>query len=322
MRNSSTTTISSADLSASLQIVEIKPGLKFTKAVLKELLPDVETTLFFGKVFELDYDQLSALLRITVNTDLMHELQWGAHSTELQSYIVDELDLPADVDKGEIVFKPTPPKGEILPELWSAMSVEVAQSIKDVAAKLEHVVGLMPGKQGAMLFKSMMTMNKRRPTIGDFKALIHHAPAKENLIVFDVSGSMSEPTVRKIVDDVVALSYTANAHLAIVSNTCTHWEPGEFDSRVVLEAAEFGGTHYEMLAPLFDRDWGVVVTIADYDSSYSAKEYLRNQCTGSIEQLLDVSLVNTPTYLADCLGQLAKEVRPILVADTHYVLDQ
>ena len=73
---------------------------------------------------------------------------------------------------------------------------------------------------------------------------------------------------RTIVEDVVALSWEADAHLAIVSNTCTHWFPGEYSVSAVLNAAEYGGTHYEELAPLFENyDWGVVITIADYDSS-------------------------------------------------------
>jgi hypothetical protein len=33
-----------------------------------------------------------------------------------------------------------------------------------------------------------------------------------------------------------------------------------------------------------------------------------------------VSLVNRPTYLAECVGQLAAKVRPLLIAATSYVL--
>jgi hypothetical protein len=115
------------------------------------------------------------------------------------------------------------------------------------------------------------------------------------------------------------MSYMANAHLAIVSSTTTHWEPGAYDSAAVLREAEFGGTHYETLKSLLDRDWGVVVTVADYDSSPSAKSVL-SRCHGTIDQVLDISLVNRPTFLAECVGQLAAEVKPLLVANTSYVL--
>ena len=116
------------------------------------------------------------------------------------------------------------------------------------------------------------------------------------------------------------MSYLANAHLAIVSNTCTYWPAGAYGSDDVLAKAEFGGTYYETLAPLFDRDWGTVVTVADYDSSYGAKDALA-RCTGHIDEVLDISLVNQPTFLAECVGQLADEVRPLLVANTSRVLN-
>jgi len=133
-----------------------------------------------------------------------------------------------------------------------------------------------------------------------------------------VSGSMSEPTVRTIVDDVVGLAYEANAALAIVSNTCTYWDAGAYNTDVVLAAAEYGGTHYEQLAPLFSNglDWDVVITIADYDSSYSSKDVL-GQCTGRIGELFDISLVQRSTFLAECLGQLADKVRPLMVSSTQ-----
>lgn len=315
MMNSSTT--SSTDLRSSLEVIEIKPGLRFTVPVLQNLLPDAETVLFFGKVFDLDYKQLSLVMSLVLQSDLAAELHRGDHSTDLQDYLVDDLDLPPGLSKGFITFNPTVPKGEILPELWKSMQVEVAQSIKDVATKLQSVVGLMPGKQGSMLFDSMAKLNLRRPTIGDYRAKVHHQPVKENLVILDVSGSMTAETIRKIVDDVVALSYTANAHMAVVSDSATHWEPGSFSTDDVLRSCEYRGTHYERLAPLLDaKDWGVVVSVADYDSSPSAGDSLRRNVNRRIEQVLDISLVNRPTFLAECIGQFADEVRPLLIAQT------
>lgn len=310
--------MTSSDLAASLDIVEVKPGLRFSKQTLLELLPDAETVLFFGKVYNLDYAQLSRLMGRVLNSPLAAALFEGDHSLDLQDYLVDELDIP-DTGQGDITFSPDVPKGEILPEVWASLEVDVADSIKAVAAKLESVVGKLPGKQGSMLFKSMMTMNAKRPTLGSYKAHIHHDPVKENLLILDVSGSMSAPTIKAIIEDVVALSYKANAHMAVVSDTTTHWEPGSYSVENVLAACEYSGTHYETLEDLLHRNWGTVITVADYDSSRSAKDHLDRQCRGHVDQVLDISLVYRPTFLAECVGQLADEVKPLLIANGYLI---
>jgi hypothetical protein len=301
------------------ELITIRPGLVFPRLILKRTLPDIETALFFAKLFKFDAQELGILLyALFRENSVLHALTQdsGAHSHELQDYLV-ELGYQPEMLDGLIAFdRDVRPQGEILPELWQSLQVEIATSIQQVADKLKNVVGTLPGKHGQMMFSTLATLNAKRATIGDYKARIQHTPAKPNLIVFDVSGSMSENTVRALVGDVVALSWEADAHLAIVSNTTTHWHPGEFSEQAVLHAAEYGGTHYETLKPLFDStEWGVVVSIADYDSSPAAKSALRD-CTGSIEQVLDISLVDRPTYLSEVLGQLANEVRPLLMAQT------
>lgn len=317
---SSSTTISPSDLRSSLDLIEVKPGYRFSLAVLRDILPDVETLLFFGKVYELDYHQLSKLMSDVLQSDLAIELFHGTHSTDLQDYLIDITDVIPSVEAGDIVFNPSTPQGEILPELWKSLEVEVAASIKEVADKLRNTIGLMPGKQGQMVFQQLAKINLKRPTIGDYRAGIHHAPTKDNLVILDVSGSMTEGTIRNIIDDVVSLSYMANAHLAIVSNTTTVWTPGSFDTDAVLRRSEFGGTHYETLTDLLQGEWGVVVTIADYDSSMSAKTHLAQRCTVQIDKVLDISLVNQPTFLAECVGQFAQEVQPLLIASSYYPL--
>lgn len=320
-------TMTSSTLRSSLDLVEVKPGLKFSKATLMSLLPDVETALFFGKVYDLDYQQLSELLHLVLKSDLANVLFAGDHSLDLQDYLIGYEDEWGDwvpgivppAKAGDIELSPDVPKGEILPEVWKSLEVDVAQSIKDVAAKLGDVVGLMPGKQGEMVFKSMMTMNAKRPTIGDYRARIQHGRQKQNLVILDDSGSVNSATVQAIVDDCVALSYMANAHFACVSNSTRHWEPGTYDSASILREAQYGGTHYETLESLLNMDWGVVVTIADYDSSQSAKQHIKSLCHGHIDSVLDISLVNRPSFLAECVGQLADEVRPLLVAKGSYV---
>lgn len=343
---SSPTTSSSTteDFVAASDVFEVKPGVRFSRAVLRDFLPDVETALFFGKVYGLDPQQLGDLLLTVHETDLTRALfgEGGSHSTDLQDYLLDGMrvcqncgeseeyhdwcDSPSfkweepiigAADKGQVNFKPDVPHGEVLPEVWKQLEVEVAKSIAEVAAKLTDIVGLLPGKKGSMVFQSMLKLNAKRPTLGDYRAKIEHAPVKQNLVILDVSGSMSEATIRTIVSDVVALSYVANASMAIVSDKTTFWEPGAFDVSDILAAATYGGTHYETLYPLFDRDWGTVICVADYDSSNAAKEKLRKKSKGHIDVVVDVSLVPMPTYLAECVGQMADKVRPILIANSN-----
>ena len=298
----------------STRVLEVKPGRTFPVSFLKSTLVDVETALFFAKLYKLNAEQTSTLVHSLFGGDVITALtaEGGTHSQELQDFIVG-LGFEYLIEQGDVQLVAGPPPATVLPELWDAAEITIAKAIEQVAEKLADVVGHMPGKEGQMLFKSMMTMNAKRPVIGDYKAYVHHKPACPNLVILDVSGSMSSETIRTIVDDVVALSWKANAHLAIVSNTTTFWEPGSFGSDAVLAAAEFGGTHYETLAELLNQDWGVVVTIADYDSSRSSKEVLA-RCTGEIDTVLDISLVNRPSFLAECVGKRASEVRPLLIA--------
>lgn len=316
---SSKTKISRSDLNASIQLVEVKPGKKFSLLRLKEILPDIETLLFFAKVYELNYNQLSHLLQVVKGGDVVTALTEGDHSNELQDYLVDIV--PSAV-MGGVSFNVTPPHAEILPQVWASLEVTIADSIRTVANKLEGVIGTMPGKTGAMLFNSMMVMNAKRPTLGDYRARIHHAPKPPNLVILDVSGSMSSTTVKQIADEVVALGYAADAALAIVSNSTFYWDPGTYSVQGVLDAAEYGGTQYETLAPVFDKDWGVVITIADYDSSASAMDYLGCNARGSVGEVFDISLVDRPTFLSQCVGQLAQKVTPMLIGNSYRVLNR
>ena len=152
-----------------------------------------------------------------------------------------------------------------------------------------------------------------------YGAQILHRQRPKALVIFDVSGSMSQDTVRRIVDEVISLAYEAQATLAIVSDDAFAWAPGTATAEAVLAKAQFSGTHYETVAPLLERDWGTVVTIADYDSSPAAL----GPCAaagGHIDEVIDISLVNQPTFLARCVGQLADDVKPLLIGNSYYVL--
>lgn len=313
------TASSQTGLRSDLDLFEIKPGVKFSASVLQAMLPDTETLLFFGKVYDLTAVQLSALLRKVFNqSDLVAALTSGSHSTELQDYLVDIAAHISDVQEMLAFDAGVKPQGEILPELWANLEVEVAASLKTVASKLEGVIGSLPGKKAEMVFRSMAVMNKKRPVLGDFRASIHRGRRQPNLVILDDSGSMSHGTVTTILKDVVSLSFMADAHLALVSSSTRLWEPGAYGVEGVKAAIELQGTHYETLLPLLHQDWGTVITIADYDSSESARRHIADNARGTIEEVVDISLVNKPTFLAECVGQLAKKVRPILVASDSY----
>lgn len=301
-------------------------GRAFPTKFLKDALPDVETALFFAKVYELEASDVALVLQTCVPSDVVSALtdEAGMHSSTLQDYLVDLYQdengewgyHDADCVAGMTGAK-APVDAEILPEVWKSIELTIADSIKTVADTVAGTIEHMPGRTGEMVFQTLAKVNARRPTLGDYRAQFKHEQVKRVLVVFDVSGSMSESTVRTIVDDVVGLAYESNAALAIVSNTCTWWQAGNFSTQQVLEAAEYGGTHYEQLVPLFkDQDWDAVVTIADYDSSYGAAQALA-RCKGKIGQLFDVSLVQRSTYLAECLAPLANEVRPLLIASNY-----
>jgi hypothetical protein len=310
--------LTTQELRDSLTLFEIAPGKKASMQTLATLLPDVETTLFFGKAYKMDAGRLSRLLYHLFRTNLLAAIQEGGHSDELQDYIVDIV--PDILEMAPGAFVSAPQQTELTEALWESIDVTIAKSIQDVADNLGDVLNSLPSKTGQMVFRTLNSLNKRRPTIGDYKALIHHAPVPSQLVIFDVSGSMTESTVRSITPEVVALSWKANATLAIVSDTCYVWDPGTFTVDDVLRQAEYMGTHYETLTPLMRRDWGTVITIADYDSSPSAKNHLRDNAFGKIGQVLDLSLVNRPTYLAECVGQFADKVTPLLVGNSDYVL--
>lgn len=303
-----------------LTIFEVDRKTKFSVGILKAMLTEMEVALFFAKVYDLSYDQLVKLLRLCFNSTVLDALTAGDHSTELQDYIVDTVP-PAILNMSATKFTDVPPPGEVLPELWASFHLVIADSIKKVAQAVKHTIDIMPSKHGKMVFSHMAQLNKQRNSIGVYGAGIHHERQLPNLVIVDDSGSVTRQTVLTLLADVIALSWDANATLALVSNTARVWEPGSYDHVSVASAIENGGTHYETLTPLLSQHWGTVVTIADYDSSLSAKEYIAANAKGTIEQLLDISLVNRPTFLAECVGQLANNMQPLLVGNSGCVLN-
>ena len=303
-----------------LETYEVKPGMIVSLEVLRDLLPEPDIALFFGKMYDLDYRQLSRLFVTLFKQGVVQALlaNGDVHSHDLQGYVVDVVP-PAELMAASVIKWQDTGQVEFLPELFDQLKVELAESIRALAEKLKDSLSLVQGKEGTMLFKSLLVLNKQRGSLGQYKATIVHPSKPKNLVILDDSGSVDSPTVTAIADEVVALAYKADAGLALVSNTTRYWEPGTFSTADVLAAAQYGGTYYETLDQLLNEDWATVVTIADYDSSRSAQQHLA-KCTGHIDEVLDISLVNRTSFLAECVGQLADEVRPLLISNSTYVV--
>lgn len=305
-----------------LTLIEVAPGRRFPLAALHKMLDGrPRMVVKFAAVFGLDEYQLGHLLRLTCpDVPIVQALTLEAadHSGSLQDYIIalgyDSLLVAgADVSLDDDAPEEEPEVG-LLAEMFEQLQVKIADEISEVADELADALGKMPGKEGRMRTKSLLKLDRRiKRKLGIHEAQIVHGHRPDNLVVFDVSGSMGQRTVERIVEEVRDLTEKAQAHLVIVSDEARYWRPGEFSTPSVLAEAQYGGTHYETLAPLFDQDWGVVITIADYDSSWDAKAAIK-AATGKISLLLDISLVERPTFLAECLSQIADETRPLMVA--------
>ena len=315
--------MSNTEVNDSLTLFRLDSKRLISVQKLKELLPDVQTAAWFGAYYKLSRTKLAELFLILFDSPVLEALMTEGykHSTSLQTYLAQTLSMDEYVElQMQKVLQPEAPAPDlILPQLWEAAEVKVATALREVADTITDVVDRLPSKNGKMVFRTLAKMNANRPTVGVYEPHISHHRRASSLLILDVSGSMTEETIRTIAADGVGLAWTADAHLAVVSNTMTLWEPGGYDVKAILRAAEFGGTHYEQLAPLFNQNWGTVITVADYDSSWSAKEVLRG-CSSTIEEIIDISLVDRPTFLSESLGHMAKKITPMIVGSDRYPL--
>ena len=315
--------MSNTEVKDSLTLFRLDSKRLISVQKLKELLPDVQTAAWFGAYYKLSRTKLAELFLILFDSPVLKALMTEGyqHSTSLQTYLAQALSQEeyGELQMQKVVQPEAPAPDLILPQLWEAAEVKVATVLREVADTITNVVDRLPSKNGKMVFRTLAKMNAIRPTVGVYEPHISHHRRASSLLILDVSGSMTEETIRTIAADVVGLAWKADAHLAVVSNTMTVWEPGGYDVKAILRAAEFGGTHYEQLVPLFNQNWGTVITVADYDSSRSAKEVLRG-CSSTIEEIIDISLVERPTFLSESLGHMAKKITPMIVVSGGYPL--
>ena len=306
----------SPDTVTSNNLFYVNKDLGFTQQFLKANLTDIATLLFFAKLYSLDYHQVNTLFNLVMpEHELWNELSNGVHSTELQDYVADVLDvqnLTYVQGTGEQAAQE-----DVLTELFKLREVTIASSIREVADTIGAALGSLPSKEGHMVFSAMRRMNLKRNTIGDYRAQIQrkHKTTERVLVILDDSGSMSKETIQTIAEDVVALSYSVDATLVQVSNTARVHTPGTFNVHDVLSCAEYKGTDYSQLLPLFQDDWDVVVCIADYDSYGNVKALFRS-VPGHVGKVIDISLVHKSTWLGECVAGIADEYVPMLISKT------
>ena len=105
------------DINRALDLFEISSGRKVAVATLQQMLPDVETALFFAKAYDMDYRKLSDLIVTLFQSDLIVALNEGTHSVDLQSYIggVVPTHLYAEGQSATFDENAPPPQGEQAP---------------------------------------------------------------------------------------------------------------------------------------------------------------------------------------------------------------
>lgn len=299
-----------------------EPGLEtpaklfFTEKFLRQNIKKFELAVFFADLYKLTNRQFSDLLDICgLDRTVWDALVEGGHSTELQDYELDldeEFDITVLQGTGQVAVK----DDVALVALFEAAAVVIADSIQEVADALGNKLGSLPVGEAQMMFSALHSFNVKRNSIGDFKAGIYRDRSKAKskvLVILDDSGSVTPDTIEAIADDVVQLSYSVNASLAMVSSTTRYFQAGTFNTQDVLAVAEYGGTQYETLAQVLSEDWDEVITIADYDSSPYAKRSLAANASCRIKKIWDIGLDNQSSYLAECLSQFAESVSPIVI---------
>ena len=191
----------------SVRLVNVA-GYSISEKALKGLLPDIETALFFAKAYQMDYQDLSTMLWLLFQTDVIEALIGEAHvhSAELQDYIVDVV--PEDVQVrygvGHYDKSKATPDTDLLIQVFEQATVEVPSSIQSVVDKLGQVLESFPSKYGEMTFNHLLKLNRQYNAIGTYEAEILHKRTPPRLVVLDVSGSMTSAPVARIVEPVVA----------------------------------------------------------------------------------------------------------------------
>ena len=136
-------------INSSTDVTTFTTGRSFPTKFLKATLPDVETVLFFAKVYDLYPQDVSSLLYTCVPSPVVEAFTAQAmdHSMALQDYLVEEFQ---DVD-GSWVYPDleflealpgakAPVNAELLPEVWANIELTIASSIAEVASTISSTI--------------------------------------------------------------------------------------------------------------------------------------------------------------------------------------
>ena len=304
------------DSHKSVQLVALNNGkAHISLGSLASLVPDVEALMFFGQLYKIPGRELIRYLQMIFEGTVLDLIADHQYSEELQDYMIEDI-IPNVYQLGreQVTFEEK--DTTILKYLFQDVAIPVLESIQELADKIALTIDKLPNDEGKMVFQHMARFNAKRNTIGQFQANIIHQNRLPNLVIFDDSGSVGKETVRALAEDVVALGYKANADLVLVSDTARYWPRGTYTVERIVQEAEYSGTRYETLLPIFTGSvWGHVITIADYDSSYQVRQKfldLKGQAVQpTVEKVLDISLVQRPSYLCEVVGILARNVEAL-----------
>lgn len=316
--------------------VEIKPGVRFDKAWLKDtlFLTDDEAdalgvnkydgAILFGQIYKLDAQQMTALLSYVYDQDTMVQaLTSGAHSYSLQSYC-EELSEPLDIVE-TITFsreKTVPEHNSLLASLFEAHQVGITALVVEIADKFSKFLGTLPGHESKLEVQRLNKVNRRTGMPVMTRPRIEHSNLLPNLLIIDVSSSQGRDLIESIVDNCIDLAVKYEMHLVLVSHIAEWFVPGTFDRDTVMESNVMsGGTVYRSMADIgvASQNWGTVVTVADIDGQKSDMTAWQ-KAGGTIDKVVDISTVSGQTWLSEIVAvQSTNKVQQLVVAPGSYL---
>lgn len=322
-------------MKTSSKTVELKPGVWFNEAWLKETLhldgeeadtlgvSQYDSMILFGQLYELNTSQLMNLARIVFDTDdLVMMLTEGDHSYTLQSYM-EKLDVPLEVNE-DITFseeKTVPERDSLLTQLFEAHQVGITDLVVQIADKFSKFLTSLPGHESKLEVHRLNKVNRRTKLPVSQRSTIINSNLLPNLLIIDVSGSQGQALIESIVDNCIDLAVKYEMHLVMVSHIAEWFIPGTYDRDTVLASqAMNGGTVYASMAEIgvASQDWGTVVCVADYDGQQSDRDAW-HQAGGSVDQVIDISTVAKQTWLSEVVNvQAPGRVQQLVVAPVDH----
>ena len=110
---------------SAVQLTKLNSKLIFNTDALKELLPDIESALFFAQLYRLNAQSLGVLIGDLFNTPLATALtkEGGLHSNLLQDYLID-IGPEGGEGGGTVIAKGTPEEVAATPGSYTGKYVK------------------------------------------------------------------------------------------------------------------------------------------------------------------------------------------------------